>query len=222
VKQVLVVAPHPDDETLGCGGTLLRHKAAGDALHWVIVTEMRPELGYAPAQITRRQSEIKAVADAYGFSSVTALGFPAARLDAEPKRNVVARIGEVFTRQKPEVVYLPFPGDAHTDHQVSFESAMACCKWFRIPSIQRVLSYETLSETDASLDPRAACFRPNVFVDIAEFLDGKLSILDLYAGETAPFPFPRSERAVRSLADVRGAASGATAAEAFMLLKEKL
>jgi LmbE family N-acetylglucosaminyl deacetylase len=222
MTDVLVVAPHPDDETLGCGATLLRHRAEGDAIHWVIVTEMRAELGHTPEQMARRQAEIKAVADRYQFASLCALALPTMMLDTLPMREVVSRMGEVFQRLRPSTVYLPFPGDAHTDHRVAFDAAMACCKWFRAPFVRRVLSYETLSESDANLDPESIGFRPNVFVDAAAFIEEKIAVLELYRGETGEFPFPRSARAVRALADLRGATCGFKAAEAFMLLRESI
>jgi LmbE family N-acetylglucosaminyl deacetylase len=217
---VVVVAPHPDDETLGCGGTLLRHRAEGDTVHWVIATAMTESLGYTPEQINRRDAEIGAVAKRYRFASVTSLGFPATTLESSSRRDVVGRMSEAFARIRPEVVYLPFPGDAHSDHRVTFEAAAACCKWFRAPWVRRILSYETLSETDAGLAPNAPDFRPNVFVDVATFLEDKVTILQMFVGETGAFPFPRSAEAVRAMAAVRGAACGAEAAEAFRLLKE--
>lgn len=218
----MVVSPHPDDETLGCGGTLLRHRDEGCSLHWVIATEMRPELGYSAGRIAGRKAEIEAVAAAFGFDSVRSLGFPTTRLDVEPMGGIVARMAEAFRAAAPDTVYLPFPGDAHSDHKAVFEAAMACCKWFRFPSVRRVLAYETLSETDANIDPGAPAFRPNVFIGIPGQLERKLSILALFAGETGEFPFPRSRRAVEALAALRGSACGAEAAEAFMLLREAL
>jgi LmbE family N-acetylglucosaminyl deacetylase len=217
-----VVAPPPDAETLGRGATLLRHRADGDTIHWLLATEMRAELGHAPEQMARRLAEMKSVTARYQFASVSALALPTTMLDTLPRRDVVARMSEVFQRVRPSIVYLPFPGDAHTDHRVVFDAAMACCKWFRAPFVRRVLSYETLSESDANLDPESTGFRPNVFVDAAAFIDDKIAILELYRGETGEFPFPRSARAVRALAELRGATSGFKAAEAFMLLKEAI
>jgi len=220
-QSVLVVAPHPDDETLGCGGALLRHQAGGDALHWVIVTSM-PSDAYSAALRERRAAELREVARLYGFASTRELGFPAAGLDAVPRAELVDKMSAAFTAARPDVAYLPHPGDVHSDHRVAFEAAAACAKWFREPAPRRVLVYETLSETDAALDATAQPFRPNVFVDITAHLERKLEILQRYSGEIGEFPFPRSVEAVRSLARVRGAASGCAAAEAFQLLREIL
>lgn len=219
MSTILAIAPHPDDETLGMGGTLLRHKARGDSVHWLIVTTMPPER-YDASVIERRRLELNAVASAYGFASMLELGFPTTALDQVPAGALVGALGDVVKRLAPEQVYLPFPGDAHSDHHAVFRAAAATMKWFRYPSVRRVLVAETLSETDFGLDPTQAPFRPNVYVDISAHLERKLEIMRLYAGETAPHPFPRSEAAIRAQATLRGAQAGCVAAEAFMLLKE--
>jgi LmbE family N-acetylglucosaminyl deacetylase len=103
---------------------------------------------------------------------------------------------------------------------VVFDAVASCTKWFRYPSINRILAYETLSETDFGLSTEQA-FRPNVFVDIESFLDRKLQAMEVYKSEMGEFPFPRSREAIRALAAVRGAASGFKAAEAFELLRER-
>lgn len=220
MKKIIVIAPHPDDETLGCGGTLLRHKAAGDEIHWLIVTAMKPEQGFSSERVAARAAEISAVARMYGFDSVQSLDFPTTRLDALPAGDVIAAISKVFQGIMPEVVYLPFRGDVHSDHAVVSDAAISCTKWFRHASVKRVLAYETLSETEFGISPDVPGFRPNVFVDIHPYLDKKIEILKMFAGELGEFPFPRSVEAVRALAQLRGSTAGSQAAEAFMLLKE--
>lgn len=220
INAILVVAPHPDDETLGCGGTLLRHIASGDQVHWLVVTDMHTEYGFSQAMVSQRQVELQDVAAAYGFSSTHNLGFSPTKLDALPKGDLVGAIGRVFKEISPKVVYLPFRGDVHTDHAAVFDAAASCTKWFRYPSIRRVLCYETLSETDFGLNPEGTKFTPNSFVDITPYIDRKMEIARLYEGEIGEFPFPRSEEALGALAQVRGVACGCQAAESFMLLRE--
>ena len=222
MKTVLVVAPHADDETLGCGGTLLRHTSEGDVVHWVIVTGLKSGGKFTKDQIKKRDREIKRVSAAYNFVSMQILGFPSARLDQTPLDMIIKRMSDLIQRVSPNVVYAPYRGDAHSDHSIVFDASAACAKWFRNRSISRFLVYETLSETDFSLNPTADRFRPNVFVDISKYLEKKLSILSIYKSEMGRFRFPRSEKAVRALASLRGAAAGFLSAEAFMLLKEVL
>lgn len=216
---VLVIAPHPDDETLGCGGTLLRHRAAGDSVHWLIVTAMDP-VGFSAERIARRSREIDQVSAAYGFSSTSCLEYPAARLDQVPCAELVSAIGQVIGSLQAEVIMLPFSGDAHTDHRIVHTAASAATKWFRYPFVKRILACEITSETDFGLAPAAFGFTPNVFVDISPWLAKKIEIMRLYEGEMGEHPFPRSEIAIRALATLRGAQSGFAAAESFMLLKE--
>lgn len=222
MSRVLVVAPHPDDETLGCGGTLLRHGAEGDQVHWLIVTAMTTEAGFSAERIAGRQKEIEAVAAHYHFSGVHELGLSTTRLDSIPKAEIVGRAAEVFHSVEPGIVYLPFRGDAHDDHSVAFDACVSCTKWFRQPSVKRIRAYETLSETEFGLSPETSSFRPNLFVNITDYLDGKIMAMGLYAGEMEKFPFPRSEEAIRALAMFRGSSAGFRAAEAFITIKEIL
>lgn len=218
---ILVIAPHPDDETLGAGGLLLRAAASGCDIHWLIVTSMRAEDGWPSERIARRAEEIAAVSADYGFKSTHQLNLPTTRLDTLPLGDVVSAIGAVVTELRPEVLLLPHRGDAHSDHQVVHDAGAACSKWFRYPSVRWTLVYETLSETDAGIQQMPA-FRPDIFVDIASQIDRKIEITRHFFGEFHEFPFPRSETAIRGLANIRGAACGSTAAEAFMLLRGRI
>lgn len=217
-----MMAPHPDDESFGCGGALLRHGQEGDSIHWIIVTQMDETGGYSKNQMKAREILLSQIAESYQFASVNRLEFATANLDSVPMGEIVRRIGNVFKKISPEIVYLPYRGDVHSDHWVVFDATIACTKWFRFPGIRRILAYETLSETDFGLNPDANGFRPTVFIDIANYLGRKLQILEQYNQELGAFPFPRSLKAVEALAMLRGSTAGSTAAEAFMLLKEVL
>ncbi len=221
MRKTMVVAPHPDDETLGCGGTILKHKAMGDEVYWLIISSIPVQAGNELDR-SRRNDEIKLVQERYQFSGVYRLEVPAAQLDTLPIGELVTRISNVFKEVLPHTIYVPNRSDVHTDHKYVFDAVISCTKWFRYPSVRRVLAYETLSETEFSLNPDLPGFRPNVFVDISSYLDQKVGIMNIYASEVSAFPFPRSEKAIRSLAAVRGATAGCEAAEAFMLLKEIL
>jgi LmbE family N-acetylglucosaminyl deacetylase len=216
------MAPHPDDETLGCGGVLLRHRSEGAALHWLIATEMTADTGYSASEIARRDAEIERVAAAFGFASVARLGFATTRLDTLPLGDVVGAVKRVVEQVAPDVVYTPFAGDAHSDHAVLARAAGAAVKWFRAPSVRQLFAYEALSETGFALAPDAAPFAPDRYADIAAELAQKLELLALFAGELGRFPFPRSREAVTALARWRGASAGLAAAEAFVTLQERV
>jgi len=219
-KIVLVVAPHPDDETLGCGATILKHLAQGDQVHWLIMTQMSESSGYSKERIKTRQDEINIVAKMYGMSAVYQLPFEPAKLDLLSMSDIVGALYPQFQKIKPEVIYLPYRGDVHNDHQITFDAVAACSKSFRAPFVERILAYETLSETDFCIKPDDSGFKPNVWFDVTDYFEKKLSIVSTYQSELFPFPFPRSLEAIEALAKVRGAQCGSRAAEAFMLLKE--
>jgi LmbE family N-acetylglucosaminyl deacetylase len=221
IKKTIVVAPHPDDEILGVGGTLLRRKAEGVNIAWLIVSSASSRVRSASETEIQRSQEIEAIRQIIGFDEVYELNFPAAELDQVAMRDLVEGISTAFKAFEPDEVFLPHSSDVHTDHRVVFDAAISCTKWFRYPTVKRVLAYETLSETDFSLSPDSR-FRPNVFVNIEPYLSQKLKALTIYSSEIGTFPFPRSLEAISALAKVRGAASGFLAAEAFELLRERV
>ena len=221
--KTLVVAPHPDDETLGCGGTLLRRKAEGGTIGWLLMTELSKNWGWSDQRISQRADEIDQVRKILGIREehVYQLGFPTTRLDTIPMADLVTSISEAFKSFEPEELFLPHSGDIHSDHRITFEAASACSKWFRYPSLKRILTYETLSETDFGL-VSSQVFRPNIFINIEPYFSDKLKLLDIYSSELAEFPFPRSHEAITALAKFRGASSGFKESEAFELLRERV
>lgn len=219
-RKILCIAPHPDDETLGCGGTLLAHAAAGDEIHWLVVTAISTEIGFSAERVMKREEEISAVAQAYGFAGTYFGGFHTMRLDTVPMLELVGAISEIVRTVAPDTLFVPYRGDAHSDHAAVFDAATACAKSFRYPSVKSVYAYETLSETEFGLKPEDSGFRPNLFVDITAHVDRKLEIMRLFPSELGEFPFPRSETTLRALAQLRGSQAGVMAAEAFMILRE--
>jgi LmbE family N-acetylglucosaminyl deacetylase len=220
VSHVLVIAPHPDDETLGCGGTLLRHRAEGDVLFWCIATEMSGLPEAKPARIRAREKEIAAVARAFGFRRVFRLGHPAAGLDQVSKRVLTAGMAEVVQAVRPDVVYLPHAGDVHSDHGAVFDAAWSACKPFRAPFVRSIRAMEIPSETGFAASRPNRNFYPNFYLNISRHLPAKLRLLRLWKGESGKFPFPRSLQAVKALAQWRGSQAGFRAAEAFQILRE--
>lgn len=219
--KVLSIAPHPDDETLGCGGTLLKHAWAGASLHWLLLTAAMPEQ-YSASQREQGALMVERVKDAYPFASLDWLRFPTTRLEVTPLNDLIGAIRGVVERVKPDVVYVPHTGDVHSDHRVAADACLAVLKSFYLKSlgVTRVLSCEVMSETDASLASKDPPFRPTVFVDINDTLERKLEIFSMFHTEVHPEPGPRSLSAVRAQARLRGSTVGCTYAEAFMLLSE--
>lgn len=222
MSNILVIAPHPDDETFGCGGTILKHIKNGDKVYWVIVTSMTEELGFSKEKINNRELEIEIVAKEYEFEKVFKLGFPTTELDKIPIKDLVNEISKCIIETKCDIFYIPNYGDIHSDHKFVSQAAMSCSKWFRYPTIKKVYVYETLSETEFGINNSINSFNPNVFVNIEEFLEKKLKIISIFKSEIREAPFPRSIDVVNGLSLFRGGASGYKNAEAFMLLKERI
>ena len=222
MRKVLTVAVHPDDETLGCGGALLKHKKNGDEIYWLILTSVNVENGWKEEDVESRRNEIDKASEMYGFSAIHNLSFPATRLDTISMKDLISEISKIIQKVEPDIIYVPNRSDIHTDHQVAFKAIMSCTKAFRYPFIKKIFMYECLSETEFSPSLPTDSFIPNVFIDITGFLEEKIKIMNQYRSETGAFPFPRSVENIRALATYRGATAGVEAAEAFVLLKEVL
>ena len=216
MNKILVIAVHPDDETLGSGGTLLKHKANGDEVHWLICTQTDIKNNF----YNIREQEIQKVHNLYNFDTITNLQLKTMQVDEYSMSELIGKISKVMNEVNPNIIYLPFKGDVHSDHRKIFEASYSCTKSFRYPFIKKIYMMETLSETEFAPSTKEDSFIPNVFVDISDFMDKKIEIMKVYESEIAEHPFPRSERNLRALATLRGATAGCAYAESFMLLKE--
>lgn len=220
MNKILVIAVHPDDETLGCGGTLLKLKDRGCELHWLIATMVSDEDGYSREFVATRRQEIETVSKKYSFAGVHELGLPAARIETVPVGEIVGKVASIMKKVNPDTLFLPFKEDVHSDHRIIFNAAFSCTKSFRQSSLQRIYMMETLSETEFSPAIPGQSFVPNTFVDISRYFDKKLEILQTFSSELGEHPFPRSIGNITALATYRGATSGCQYAESFMLLKD--
>jgi N-acetylglucosamine malate deacetylase 1 len=221
-KKVLVVSVHPDDETLGCGGTLLKHKYEGDNIYWLIITNRNSGDIWGLEKAAKRQIEIEKVAEMYSFEKVVKLDFPDARLDTVPFFELISKISSEIDIIKPHIVYVNNRSDIHSDHKVAFQAVLSSTKNFRFPYIKRVLMYECLSETEFAPALNENTFVPNVFVDVTDFMDKKTEIMSVYESELMSDYFPRSYQTIKALASYRGSRIGVRYAEAFQLLFEIL
>ena len=219
MKNVIVVTVHPDDETLGCGGTILKHKKTGDKIHWLIITHLDEAAGYKREDFEKRDSEIKSVSANYQFDSVVRYNYPTTKLDKITSGELIGKISGTFKEIRPSTIYLQHYGDAHSDHRITFEAVYACTKSFRYPFVKEIYTMEILSETEFSAPIESNAFKPNHFINISEFMEKKIEIMNLYKSEIGEHPFPRSERNIRALGTFRGAQCNAEYAEAFVCLK---
>lgn len=217
--KVMVIAPHPDDEVLGCGGTIAKHASAKDEVHLCIVTEAyQPE--WPEDEIKKRKEEVLRVNRILGIRETHFLGFPTVKLDTIPQKELNDAITRIVDKVKPDMVYIPHRGDVNKDHRLVFDAAMVAARPKRTSTIKKVLSYETLSETEWGAPFAEDTFIPNVFVDISGTLPVKLKAMAEYRLELKQYPHPRSLEAISALAKLRGSSLGVEAAEAFMLIRE--
>jgi LmbE family N-acetylglucosaminyl deacetylase len=219
--RVMAISAHPDDETLGCGGTLLRHHANGDDVHWVVASS-RTTPRWSADDVELQQRCIQNVADAYGDGKVVQLGFPDTQLDTVPFADLINGIDTVLSEIRPEVVYVVHGGDIHSEHVIVHAATMSAIKAFRMKTlgVRRVMAFETLSSTDSAVPTSGRPFLPTTFHDISAFLDEKCNVMRLYSSELQDRWLPRTDSALTALARVRGATVGVQYAEAFMLLRE--
>jgi LmbE family N-acetylglucosaminyl deacetylase len=221
-EKIIVVAVHPDDETIGAGGSLLRFKAEGKEIYWMVLTNIHVQHGFRAEDVETRSKEITEVSKLYNFNDTFLLDFPTTQLDSLPKGEIISAISKVFRTVNPTTVILPFLGDVHGDHRTGFECAYTCTKNFRYPSIKKIWMMETSSETDFALPGQHNTFSPNVFIEISDFIQKKEEIFSLFKSEIGQHPFPRSIENLYALATVRGATAGVKYAEGFMNIKTVL
>ncbi len=225
-KSILVVAAHPDDEVLGCGGTIARHAHDGDKVYVLIVAE-----GATSRQLTRDRdlvvgelSELskaaKTAATILGVTELELLNFPDNRLDSVDRLDLIKEIESRVERYKPEIVYVHHAGDVNVDHRRLHEAVITACRPIPSHPVRRILSYEVVSSTEWQTPGSAPVFTPNWFVDISNFLSHKHKALLVYSSEMRTWPHPRSYEALEHLARVRGSQVGVQAAEAFCLLRQ--
>lgn len=214
--KILVIAPHPDDEVLGCGGTIAKYTNRGDEVCICIVTK-----GYTPdwseELIENRPKNVEKANKCLGIKKTYFLDYPAVKLDTIPQKELNDVISKVMNDVGPDIVYMPHKGDLNKDHRLVFESSLVAMRPTN-HKIKRILSYETLSETEwgRSIEP----FIPDVYVDISETFKQKIEAMKAYESELMDYPHPRSLEIIETLAKLRGSEVGVKLAETFMLIRE--
>lgn len=214
--RILVIAPHPDDEVLGCGGTIARHVANSDDVFLCIATS-----AYTPDWsedfIKNRKIEIENSCRILGINKTYFLNFPTVKLDTIPQKDLNSSFSSILDQINPDIVYIPFKGDLNKDHRLIFEALLVATRPVN-SSVSRVLAYEILSETEWG-NP-IENFTPNSYVDISNTLEKKINSMQAYKSEIRNYPHPRSPDVIRALAIKRGSEAGVKFAEAFMIIRE--
>ena len=199
---ILVIAPHPDDEVLGCGGVMARHVERGDAVHVVVVGRGIPEK-FSDEAVALSRQELDAAHRVLGVSSVCYLDFPVSRLDSVPQHELADRLSDLLRELRPTVVYVPHHGDIHADHRQVHYASLVAARPLRDCSVRRILAYETLSETEWAPATPEAAFCPTLFVDIEDYLTRKLEAMACYESKLQAFPHPRSLESIEAFLQIR-------------------
>lgn len=221
---VLVVAAHPDDEILGCGGTMARLAREGQDVKIAIMAEGLTSRNPQRAQTGRQEldhlhSRAQMAGKKVGASEIVLCQLPDNRLDTVPLLDVVKLVEGLIERFRPEVIYTHHPGDLNIDHGVVYRAVLTATRPMVGQCVREVYSFEVPSSTEWAFQRIDPAFRPNVFVDIAETLETKVAALACYDTETRPFPHPRSAEALRAIAARWGSVAGFQAAEAFEVVR---
>ncbi|MBZ9703497.1 MULTISPECIES: PIG-L deacetylase family protein [unclassified Mesorhizobium] len=216
--RLLVIAPHPDDEVLGCGGTIARMAAQGAEVHVAVVTRGSPP-AFTEEMTERVRSEAKAAHACLGVQQTHWLDLPAAQIAETPHATLNRALLTLLRDVVPDTLLIPFVGDVHMDHQLIFLSSLVAARPTQSQYPRTIMAYETVSETNWNAPYVTPSFVPNVFIDIASTLDRKLEAASMFASQIRDFPHERSIETLRALAIVRGTAAHLRAAEAFVLLR---
>lgn len=222
-KKVLVVAAHPDDEILGCGGTVMKHVAAGDSVHTLILAEGLTSrdkvrnMNLRAEELSELHAAAQKAADFMGVAKLEMYSFPDNRMDEVTLLDVVKIIETKVDKYRPDVVYTHHAGDVNIDHIVTHNAVITACRSLPGEPVKEILFFETLSSTEWQMMTADKIFQPNIYVDIGEFVDKKIGALKFYDSEMREYPHPRSYKGVKLLAQYRALTVGTHYAEAFML-----
>ena len=218
LSKILVVAAHPDDETLGAGGTIAKLSRLGKSVHLCIVTKPYPP-DWSEEIIEIKRKEVQNAAKILKIKEVTFFGFPTAKLDSILIKELADKFTELIWKLKPEMLFLPFVGDMSQDHRAVFNALSIAAKPIPSQPIRKIVSYEAPSSTEYSFNRFHYNFTPNLYVDISKEIKVKLNALKSYKTELKEFPHPRSIKGVITRAKLRGSEVGLKMAEAFLILR---
>ncbi|MBK7000781.1 MAG: PIG-L family deacetylase [Rhodoferax sp.] len=220
-RTIVILAAHPDDEALGCGGTIAKLADKGAAIHVAFladgVVSRTSDTAAQQVELAARRAAAKKACDILGVKSVFFGEFPDNRMDTISLLDIIKPIEALIAKYQPDTVMTHHFGDLNIDHRRTHEAVVTACRPQRGHPVKTLLCFEVPSSTEWQLPGNAPAFTPNWFVDISEILERKLAALDAYSVELRAWPHPRSRQAVEHLAHWRGATVGVDAAEAFIL-----
>ncbi len=216
---VLVFAPHPDDEVLGVGGTIAKRAEEGHNVFVCVVTKgCEPLFSNELVDLTR--NECKQADSFLGVKKTVFLDFPASMIETVPRYQLNDSISKVVQEFQPDEVFIPHRGDMQIDHKMIADAAMVALRPKYSHVVKRIYAYETLSETGWDVPNTTNEFIPTVYEDISNYISKKLAAMSLFKSQLSVFPNARSIQSIEALANYRGTTITVNAAEAFSLIRE--
>lgn len=220
-SSVLVVAAHPDDEVLGCGGTIAKLSKEKNTVNVLFISNGEDSRDINKTiikkKIKKRKNAAELAAKILGVTSNTFMDLLDNKLDTYPLLKIVKIIEKYIKKFKPDIIYTHFNNDLNIDHQIVNQAVLTACRPQKNSSVKNIFFFEVPSSTEWRVDKNSKIFNPNWFEDISLTKNKKIEALKAYRMEMKKWPHPRSEKAIRALYTWRGATVGLDAAEAFML-----
>jgi N-acetylglucosamine malate deacetylase 1 len=217
-NNILVIAPHPDDEILGCGGTIKRFSSKDDKIYILIATRGKPEM-YSEERIMNVRKEALKAHGILGVTETRFFNFPAPDLDLISLAEISEAISSIITEFEIDTLFLPHRGDIHHDHKAVFDAGLVASRPVNNCTVKRVYSYETLSETEWAAPFCNETFIPTHFINISDCFSYKIEAMKCYKSQLKEFPNSRSVKSIEALANFRGSTIGFSYAEAFMTIR---
>lgn len=221
MRSILVVAAHPDDEVLGCGGTIAKYADYGAIIHVAFLADgvfsRKSNTEAQPDELVARRVAAKNARDILGVKSITFGEYPDNRMDTVALLEITKVVEGLIAEHRPDTVFTHHAGDVNIDHRRTHEAVVTACRPQIGHPVKTLLCFEVPSSTEWQLPGSAPAFTPNWYVDISTTLERKLTALESYAAELRAWPHPRSRQGIEHLAHWRGATVGVDAAEAFIL-----
>jgi LmbE family N-acetylglucosaminyl deacetylase len=219
-KIIIAIVAHPDDEAIGCGGTLAKHKERGDKIHIIYMTDgVSARINSEDTDVSIR-NEMAHAAGAFLTAKQYFFNYPDNRMDQEPLIDIVQSIESILVQVLPDIIYTHHFGDLNVDHQIVHQAVITANRPQPGTKVASIYTFEVNSSTEWGIKSTANNFLPTSFINITEQLADKNRLLDIYAKEMRPYPHTRSKEAITALAVVRGTSVGVSYAEAFMLIRE--
>ena len=216
---VLVIAPHADDEILGVGGTIAKYIETGHSVY-VCIASRGCEPLFSNEFVESIVKEAIACHKLLGVKKTFFFNFPAAMLEKASRNEINDKLYEVIDEVKPDIVFIPHYGDMQKDHEIIAKASMVALRPKYQHKVKAIYSYETVSETEWNIPHATNTFIPNVYIDISDYILKKMEAMEQYKSQLSDFPNPRSLEALEALAKYRGSTINVRAAESFALIRQ--